>query len=266
MIRDWTLMGIVNVTPDSFSDGGKFLSADNAIMHGLRLIEEGAGILDIGGESTRPGSEILSPEDEIVRVRPVIEGLRGRGARLSIDTRNASTMQMALDLGVDIVNDISALTHDIESFGVLAPAQCDVILMHMQGTPQTMQAAPYYEDVVGEVYRYLSNRIDVCIGAGIDQHRIMIDPGIGFGKTLAHNLSLLNNLDKFASLSVRMVLGTSRKRFIEALSPGSGPEQRLGGSIASVLTAYQQGVRIFRVHDVRETDQALSTMAAISHG
>jgi dihydropteroate synthase len=266
MIRDWTLMGIVNVTPDSFSDGGKFLETDKAIAHGLQLIEDGADILDIGGESTRPGSLPLSTEDEILRIRPVIEGLAGKGARLSVDTRNARTMQMALEYGVDIINDISALSNDIEAFTVIAPAQCDVILMHMQGTPQTMQSSPHYDDVVREVYEYLSERIDICMQAGINQHRIMIDPGIGFGKTLEHNLTLLNNLDKFAALGTRLVLGTSRKRFIEALHPGANAGRRLGGSIASVLAAYQKGVRIFRVHDVFETNQALSITAAISQG
>ena len=266
MIRDWTLMGIVNVTPDSFSDGGLYTDADAAIAHGLMLIEQGAVILDIGGESTKPGAEPVSPEEEITRIRPVIEGLKGCGARLSVDTRNAKTMQVALEMGVDIVNDISAMSHDIESFNVVAPAQCEVILMHMQGTPQTMQEAPQYGDVVREVYDYLAERIDICIHAGIDQHRIMIDPGIGFGKTLEHNLKLLNNLDKFETLGARLVLGTSRKRFIEGVHAGAGAAQRLGGSIASVLSAYQKGVRIFRVHDVYETDQALSVNAAISHG
>lgn len=266
MIRDWTIMGIVNVTPDSFSDGGLYVDADKAIAHGLSLIADGAAILDIGGESTKPGATPVMAEEEIARIRPVIEGLTGQGARLSVDTRHARTMQAALDMGVEIINDISALSYDIESFNVLAPAQCDVILMHMQGTPQTMQAAPHYEDVVREVYDYLAERIDICIHAGIGQHRIMIDPGIGFGKTLEHNLKLLNNLDKFATLGARLVLGTSRKRFIEGIHPGAAPGQRIGGSVASVLSAYQKGVRIFRVHDVYETDQALLTMAAISQG
>lgn len=266
MIRDWSLMGIVNVTPDSFSDGGQFAEADRAIAHGLALARQGADILDIGGESTRPGSMPVSADDEIARIRPVIEGLKGCGARLSVDTRHARTMQVALSMGVDIINDITALTHDAQALDVVASAQCQVILMHMQGTPQTMQAAPVYADVVAEVYDYLRARMDICTQAGIEPDRIMIDPGIGFGKTLAHNLKLLNNLDKFEALGVQLVLGTSRKRFIEGINPGAGADQRLGGSIASVLSAYQKGVRIFRVHDVYETNQALSVSAAISHG
>lgn len=266
MMRDWTLMGIVNVTPDSFSDGGRFLDPARAIGHGLQLVEEGADILDIGGESTRPGSAPLSVQAEIDRVLPVIEGLKGCGARLSIDTRNAKTMQIALQAGAHIVNDISALMHDAESLNVVASTQCDVILMHMQGTPQTMQAAPHYDDVVQEVYEYLAGRIAVCEGAGIEKNRISADVGIGFGKTLEHNLKLLNSIDKFKSLDVNILLGTSRKSFIEAIHSGSPVDQRLGGSIASVLSAYQKGIRSFRVHDVKATDQALSVMAAISHG
>lgn len=266
MIRDWTLMGIVNVTPDSFSDGGQFLDPARAVAHGLRLVEEGADILDIGGESTRPGSAPLSIDEEIDRVSPVIEGLKGGGAQLSIDTRNAKTMQAALHAGAHIINDISALSYDAESLNAVASARCDVILMHMQGTPETMQANPAYDDVVQEVYDYLAERIAVCEAAGIQKSRITIDVGIGFGKTLEHNLKLLNNIDKFKYLDVGILLGTSRKRFIEAVCPASPPDQRLGGSIASVLSAYQKGIRAFRVHDVKATDQALSVMAAISQG
>lgn len=266
MMRDWTLMGIVNVTPDSFSDGGQFLDPARAIAHGLQLVEEGADILDIGGESTRPGSVPLSVDEEIDRVLPVIEGLKGCGAKLSIDTRNAKTMQVSLSAGAHIVNDISALSHDVQSLDVVASVQCDIILMHMQGTPQTMQAAPVYGDVVREVYDYLAARIAACEAKAIHKNRISVDVGIGFGKTLEHNLKLLNNIDKFKSLGVDILLGTSRKRFIEAIHSGSPVDQRLGGSIASVLSAYQKGIRSFRVHDVKATGQALSVMAAISHG
>lgn len=264
MSADWTLIGIVNVTPDSFSDGGKFLNPARAIEHGLRLVEEGADILDIGGESTRPGALPISVTEEIGRILPVIEGLKGCGAKLSVDTRHADTMQAALDAGTNIINDISALTHNDESLGAIASAHCDVILMHMQGSPQTMQAAPHYKDVVREVYDYLSERIVACEAAGIARERIMIDPGIGFGKTLDHNLTLLNSLYKFQMLGVPVMLGASRKRFIEAISPGAGPDQRLGGSIAAVLIAYAQGIRHFRVHDVRETAQALKTWQKIT--
>lgn len=266
MIGDVSIMGIVNVTPDSFSDGGRYLDPQAAIAHGLRLIEEGADRLDIGGESTRPGSAPLSEDEEWARIAPVIAGLKGRGARLSVDTRHAATMQKSLDEGVDIINDISALTHDPQSMDVIARASCSVILMHMQGTPETMQAKPVYADVVGEIARYLEERVAACVAAGIDQSRIMIDPGIGFGKTLEHNLKLLNNMDKFRLLGVDVMLGASRKRFIEAICPGAGPDQRLPGSLAAVLCAYDQGIRHFRVHDVAETAQALSVRQAISHG
>lgn len=266
MMRDWTLMGIVNVTPDSFSDGGQFLDPARAIAHGLRLVDEGADILDIGGESTRPGSASLSVEAEIDRVLPVIEGLKGCGARLSIDTRNAETMQAALSAGVHIVNDISALSHDAESLNVVASAQCDVVLMHMQGTPQTMQTNPVYDDVVQDVYDYLASRIAACEAAGIQANRISVDVGIGFGKTLGYNLKLLNHLYKFKYLGVDILLGASRKRFIEAIHPGAPVDQRLGGSLAAVLSAYDQGIRHFRVHDVFETAQALAVKQAISHG
>lgn len=263
---DWTLIGIINVTPDSFSDGGQFLDPAQAIAHGLRLVEEGATILDIGGESTRPGAAPVSAHEEMDRVLPVIEGLKGCGARLSVDTRNADTMQAAVKAGSTIINDISALLHDPQSLDVLASAHCNVILMHMQGTPQTMQATPLYKDVVREVYGFLAGRIEACAAAGIDKSRIMIDPGIGFGKTLKHNLTILNNMHKFQLLEVPVMLGASRKRFIESLCPGAGPDQRLPGSLAAVLSAYAQGIRHFRVHDVKETAQALAVMQAISHG
>lgn len=259
-------MGVVNVTPDSFSDGGQYLDTRAAIAHGLRLVEEGADSLDIGGESTRPGSKPLPVEEEIRRIRPVIEGLAGCGAQVSVDTRNAETMQMALELGVDIINDISGFLHDPHALDVVTESSCKIILMHMQGTPETMQANPVYQDVVQEVTDFLASRIAVCGAAGIDKNRIIADPGIGFGKTLEHNLKLLNNMSKFKSLGVEILLGASRKRFIEAVHAASPPDQRLGGSIAAVLGAYDQGIRHFRVHDVKATDQALSVRQAISHG
>lgn len=260
------LMGVVNVTPDSFSDGGNFFDPKMAIEHGLKLIKEGADILDIGGESTRPNATPVSIEEEQARVIPVIEGLKKAGikALISIDTRNADTMQKAIDTGVDIVNDISALTYDINSMDVVSKAQVLVILMHMKGTPETMQNNPQYGDVVGEVYDYLSGRIKSCLAAGIDQSRIVIDPGIGFGKTLQNNLTLLKNLDKFHDLGCPVILGASRKSFIEKICPNTPANERLAGSITAALSGVSQGVQIFRVHDVKETRQAFAVHQAIS--
>lgn len=261
---DPVLMGIVNVTPDSFSDGGKFLGAEAAIAHGKRLVEEGAHILDIGGESTRPGAAPVSIAEELSRVIPVIEGLRGCGAKISIDTRHAVVMEAALQAGASIVNDVSALTCDPAAMDVVAKAECHVCLMHMKGDPRTMQDDPYYDDVFAEVYGYLLSRIDACRAAGIKTGRIIADPGIGFGKNLDHNLTLLNRLKEFESLGVPVMLGASRKRFIGAISGGAPADQRLAGSLATAIAGYDRGVRIFRVHDVAETRQALAVHAAIS--
>ncbi len=258
------LMGIVNVTPDSFSDGGDFIDPSVAIEHGFRLAAEGAKILDIGGESTRPGAVPVTPEVEQKRVIPVLQGLRESGATLSIDTRNASTMRAALKAGASMVNDVTALSHDPESLSVVADNDCLVCLMHMQGTPETMQSAPVYKDVLREVYDYLARRIEICEAAGVNRSRIFVDPGIGFGKTLEHNLILLNNMDYFAALEVPVLLGASRKRFIESLCPGAGPKQRLPGSLSACIAAYAKGIRHFRVHDVAETAQALAVYRHIS--
>lgn len=263
--RGPVLMGVINVTPDSFSDGGKFLDHARAIEHGMRLVSEGAAILDIGGESTRPGSNPISVDEEIARVIPVIEGLRNAGAVLSIDTRNAATMRAAVAAGASIVNDISALTHDAEALSVVAGLGISMCLMHMQGNPQTMQADPHYDNVVEEVYDYLSSRINACIAAGVAQNKIMIDPGIGFGKTLEHNIKLLQNLDKFQSLGCVILLGVSRKSFISKIMNGDAPpDARLPGSLAAALYGYQKGAQIFRVHDVAETKQAFAVHAAIT--
>lgn len=257
------IMGIVNVTPDSFSDGGDYFDPDKAIAHGLKLLDEGADILDIGGESTRPGAKVVSVADEINRVVPVIKGLAKKSCKISIDTRNSETMMAALDAGAIIVNDVTALTGDEASLGVVAASKADVCLMHMQGQPQTMQENPEYGDVVGDVYRYLKGRIDACEVAGIAKDRIIIDVGIGFGKTLAHNLLLLNKISEFQSLGVRILLGTSRKSFIEKIVPNSPATDRLAGSLASALWGVQNGVDIIRVHDVKETKQALEVWSAI---
>lgn len=263
MRDDPVLMGIVNVTPDSFSDGGLYLAAEAAIAHGRKLVSEGAHILDIGGESTRPGAEPVTVEEEMRRVVPVIEGLRGCGAFLSIDTRHSVVMKAALAAGVDMVNDISALTHDPDSMVLVAGAGCYVCLMHMKGDPRTMQDAPFYGDVFDEVYGYLQARIDACKAAGIRMDRIIVDPGIGFGKNLEHNLILLNRFEDFKSLGVPLMLAASRKRFIDAVCGGVGPVQRLAGSLAAAVAGWEQGARIFRVHDVAETHQALMVYRAV---
>lgn len=258
------IMGIVNVTPDSFSDGGRFINENKAVEHGVMLLEQGAHILDIGGESTRPGAQAIDIKEEIKRVVPVIERLKKQGACISIDTRNAETMRAALDAGVDIINDISALEHNSESIVVVSQAQVPVILMHKCGNPEDMQQNPFYNNVVDDVYAYLHGRIKACETAGIEKKSIIVDPGIGFGKTVEHNILLHRNISKFQSLGVEILLGSSRKRFIAELSNGEDASARLPGSLASVIWARSQGVRIFRVHDVRETVQSLKIYDAIS--
>ncbi len=257
------LMGIVNVTPDSFSDGGRFLDPEKAVEQGLQLEKEGAHILDIGGESTRPGAEPVSVEEECARVVPVLKGLKNKGcqALLSIDTRHAEVMATAIEAGVDMINDISALTYDSESVAVIARSGLPVCLMHMKGTPKTMQDNPVYEDVVQEVFEYLKERIAVCLAAGVTQDKIICDPGIGFGKTLADNIKLLKNIEKFQELGCAVMIGASRKSFIDTLCVDVPVDKRLPGSLAASLWSYQQGVQLFRVHDVAETKQALEVYA-----
>jgi len=262
------LMGVVNVTPDSFSDGGDFLDTDKAVQHALTLIEEGADILDIGGESTRPGADPVSPDMEQKRILPVIKALKDCGIEtpISVDTRHSDTMRAAINSGADIINDVSALTHDAESLSIISKAQIPVMLMHMKGKPQTMQNAPHYDDVVDEVMAFLSARIEACMNAGMDQKGIIIDPGIGFGKSLEDNLKLLNNLDKFHNLGCAVLLGASRKSFIEKICPHTPADERLGGSLAALLRGYEQGVQLFRVHDVKQSRQALGVWRAVQQG
>ena len=257
------LMGVVNVTPDSFSDGGHFLDPEVAVRHGLALMEDGADILDVGGESTRPGAAPVSLDDEIARVVPVIAGLAEAGALVSIDTRHAEVMRRAIAAGARIVNDITALTHDPESAGVCAEAGVDIVLMHMQGEPQTMQQNPSYDDVVGDIFMYLETRLLELGDAGIMPDRIAIDPGIGFGKTLDHNLDLLAGIDAFHALGVPLLLGVSRKSFISRIDRDAEPKARVAGSIAAAIAGWDRGVQIFRVHDVAETRQALAVWQAI---
>lgn len=258
------IMGIVNVTPDSFSDGGKFINQNKAVEHGVMLLQQGAHILDIGGESSRPGAQAVEIKEEIGRVVPVIEKLAKHGACISIDTRNAATMRAALNAGASVINDISALEYDSGSIDVAAQAQVPVILMHKRGDPATMQEKPFYNNVVEDVYTYLDSRINACETAGIEKKNIIIDPGIGFGKTIEHNMLLHRNIRKFQGLGCEILFGSSRKRFIAELSSGENASERLPGSLASVLWARSQGVRMFRVHDVKETVQALKIYDAIS--
>jgi dihydropteroate synthase len=251
------VMGIVNVTPDSFSDAGKLADPLLAAAAGARMSEAGAAIVDVGGESTRPGAKPVWEGDEIARIEPVIRQLSSGGGAVSVDSRKADVMTAALAAGARMVNDVSALTYDLRSSEVVAAAGVPVVLMHHQGKPETMQQNPHYEDVVIEVYLWLEERIGEAEEAGIAREKILIDVGFGFGKTLAHNLELMNNLALFHSLGCPLVVGASRKRTIGALSNEAPADERLGGSIAFALKAIEQGVQIVRVHDVPETVQAL---------
>jgi len=259
------IMGVVNVTPDSFSDGGQYLDHDKAISHAHDLLKQGADILDIGGESTRPGAEVVPPNIEQDRILPVIQLLKQQkpDCVISVDTRNASTMERAIEQGVDIINDVSALTHDPDSIEIVAQAQKPVILMHAQGVPQTMQDSPAYNNVTQQVHSFLKERIDLCLDKGIQQSNIIVDPGIGFGKNLAHNLSLIKNIGVFQTLECPILLGTSRKSFIEAICPNTPAENRLAGSLSSLLWGLEKGANLFRVHDVEQSVQAIKVWKAI---
>lgn len=257
-------MGIVNVTPDSFSDGGDFAETEAAVARGQALIDAGADILDIGGESTRPGSHPTSIETEISRVAPVIEALAKRGHLISIDSRHAEVMAAALDSGAKIINDVTALTGDPDSLDLAARSGAPVILMHMLGAPLTMQLNPTYQNVVEDIRAYLADRVDVCRAAGLAPARILVDPGIGFGKTVEHNVTLIHDLQRFRDLAAGVLLGASRKSFIGALSANEPAKQRLGGSIAVAIAGAARGARVLRVHDVAETVQALKIWRAVA--
>jgi dihydropteroate synthase len=256
------LMGVVNVTPDSFSDGGLYLDPARAIAHGAELVAAGAEILDVGGESTRPGAEPVSLEEELRRVTPVIEGLEGGGAQISVDTSKAAVAAAALDAGAAIVNDVTALRGDPAMAALCAEREATVVLMHMLGSPRTMQDEPRYEDVVGDVKAFLGERVAAAVAAGIAAERIWLDPGIGFGKTAAHNLELLRRLAELRELGRPLVIGSSRKSFIGKVD-GSGSGERLGGTIASSVLAAAEGAEVLRVHDVTEVAQALAVATAI---
>ena len=256
------LMGIVNVTPDSFSDGGEFLDPERAIAHGRELAEQGADVLDIGGESTRPGAGGVSAGEELLRVQPVVEALAAAELSVSIDTSKAVVAEAAIDAGATIVNDVTALRGDPELAGVCAEAGCEVVLMHMLGDPRSMQENPTYEDVVDDVKAFLAERVEFAVSQGIDEQRIWVDPGIGFGKTVEHNLELHRRLGEFAALGRPIAFGSSRKSFIGKLT-GAEVDQRVGGTIASTVIAYVNGARMLRVHDVGPMRQALTVAEAV---
>jgi dihydropteroate synthase len=261
------IMGVVNVTPDSFSDGGQLADARSAIAHGRRLAEEGAAILDIGGESTRPGSDPTPLEEELRRVIPVVEGLAGKvDAVISIDTRKAAVMRAAAQAGARLINDVSALTHDPEALEAAADLGLPVILMHALGDPKTMQVDPRYEDVLTDVYDFLASRVAAALAAGIPRNQLAVDPGIGFGKTFRHNLELMAGLALFHGLGVPVLLGASRKSWIGVLTGEAVAADRVIGSVAAALSGVSQGIQIVRVHDVKATRQALSVAQAVQTG
>ena len=261
------IMGVVNVTPDSFSDGGLFLAADDAIAHGRRLIAEGAALIDVGGESTRPagvygaGARPVGEAEELERVLPVVEGLAGGGAAVSIDTMKPAVARAAIERGARLVNDVSAFRFAPEMAGVVADAGVDCCLMHMLGEPRTMQRQPRYDDVVSEVRAFLEERLDFAVSGGVAEERVMLDPGIGFGKTVAHNLELIARLDEIAAIGRPVAIGTSRKSFLGKIT-GAPVQQRLPGTIATSLIAWLRGATVLRVHDVAPVREALETAAA----
>ncbi len=255
------LMGVVNVTPDSFSDGGLYLDSDAAVAHGEKLLRDGASVLDVGGESTRPGAVEVGEAEELRRVEPVVQALAG-GATVSIDTSKLAVAEAAIDAGASIVNDVTALRRDPEIAALCAERGVGVVLMHMPGTPRTMQDNPAYDDVVDDVKAFLAERTEAAVAAGIDEERIWLDPGIGFGKTLEHNLELLRRLGELRELGRPLVIGTSRKSFIGAVD-GSSVDGRLGGTIASSVLAAAEGADVLRVHDVAEIAQAMRVAEAI---
>ncbi|MHB1326447.1 MAG: dihydropteroate synthase [Thermoleophilia bacterium] len=262
--QPWLVMGILNVTTDSFHDGGNFLSADAAIAQGRAMAAAGAGIIDIGGESTRPGSEAVSLEEELARVIPVIEAVAPAiNVPVSIDTSKSEVARAALAAGAAMINDVTALRGDPHMAAVTAEAACPVCLMHMLGEPRTMQENPQYEDVILDIRKFFEERINYAVDQGIRRENIILDPGIGFGKTLDHNLEILRRLDEFSAIGLPLLIGVSRKRFIGMIMDDDGTGGRLPGSIAANLLAFQKGARIFRVHDVAENCQALKVAAAV---
>jgi dihydropteroate synthase len=260
------IMGIVNVTPDSFSDGGEWFEREAAIAHGRELVEEGASILDVGGESTRPFSDPVPEDEERARVVPVIAALATTGAQVSVDTMKLAVARDALDAGATFVNDVTAFRHDPALAGLVAERGCDCCLMHILGDPRTMQVDPRYDDVVSEVKAFLHERAAFAVAEGIAETRIAVDPGIGFGKTVAHNLELLRRLDEFLSLGFPVLVGTSRKAFLGQLVGREDPHDRVAATIATNVLALERGASVFRVHDVAATADALTVAAATLRG
>jgi len=259
------VMGVLNVTPDSFSDGGRFAERNAALTHARRLVEQGADIVDVGGESTRPGSSPVPPDEEMRRVLPAVEELAATGATVSIDTQKAAVAEAALDAGAAIVNDVSALRTDPEMAALIADRGVPVVLMHMQGTPRTMQRAPAYEEVVGDVRRWLAERVEFAQEAGIAGDNILVDPGFGFGKTLGHNLELLRRLHELHELGAPLLVGTSRKSMIGMVLDLPASE-RLGGTLATVACAVMSGCHCVRVHDVAAALEVVKVCEAVRKG
>ncbi len=265
MFKRPKIMGILNVTPDSFSDGGNFLDVERAVARVREIVDEGADIIDIGGESTRPGADTVGQTQELARVLPVIKSLAGLDAEISIDTRRPDVAEAAVAAGANIWNDVTALSYKPNSIVMAAQLGCPVVLMHMKGQPKSMQDKPYYDDVVAEVSDYLKTRAQAAVDGGVKPRNIILDPGIGFGKRLEDNLALLQHLDDFHALGFPILIGTSRKSFISKIDK-STPDNRLGGSLASALWAASMGASILRVHDVKETVQALKVWGKIGNG
>jgi dihydropteroate synthase len=261
------IVGILNVTPDSFSDGGDFLDPEAAAVHAAAMLDEGADILDVGGESTRPGSDPVSQVEEIERVVPVLERILSLrpGALISVDTYRSGTATAALEAGASLVNDVTALRGDPRMVSVIEETACPVILMHMQGEPKTMQKEPHYEDVVREVRDFLAERAEHAVAAGVRPENIILDPGIGFGKNLEHNLDLLHNLDAIVDLGFPVLIGASRKSFIERITGVQEAKARISGTVATTVLAYERGATYFRVHDVRANREALAVAEAVLH-
>lgn len=259
------IMGILNVTPDSFSDGGDFTAPEAALKHAREMLADGADILDIGGESTRPGADVVPIEQEVARTAQVISSIRDAlEASVSIDTRNAKTAEAAIKAGADLINDVSAFSHDPDMLAVAVKTAAPVCLMHAQGVPKTMQAEPRYDDVLLDVYDYLAGRIQIAEAAGIPRVRIMIDPGIGFGKRPEHNLALLSDISLFHALGCVILLGASRKKFIADITGAQSAKDRTFGSVAIAQMAVTQGVQVVRVHDIKPTKQAIAMQMAIT--
>jgi dihydropteroate synthase len=256
------IMGILNVTPDSFSDGGEWFDFGEAVEHGRALVGEGASILDVGGESTRPGAAPVDVDEELRRVVPVIASLRDAGAQLSVDTMKVAVAQAAVDAGATYVNDVTAFRNDPDMAAFVAQRGCDCCLMHMLGEPRTMQRDPRYTDVVDDVCAFLEERAAFATREGVAQERIMVDPGIGFGKTLEHNLELLRRLDEIVALGFPVVIGTSRKSFLGRLTGREDPHERVAATLATTVLAWERGASVFRVHDVAPTRDALAVATA----